>query len=108
MSAKQTFTVKLKANRNTNNQELTLEGDLGAGNAEALRKKLLSSDFKSDLDIRMQKIDTLDLTSIQVVYSLMKTLALKGYKSTVSAVLSDRHEAIMRNTGFTEFTRKQY
>ncbi len=107
MSAKETFTVKLKSNRKTGGQELLIEGDLGSANAEALKKKLQANEYTGDLNITIQNVDSLDLTAIQLLYSTLKSLSVKGFHSTVSVALSDRHDAILRNTGFTEFIRKQ-
>jgi anti-anti-sigma regulatory factor len=100
-----TYSITSKKDSSLKIQNLTIEGDLGANNAEAIRAKLLSTDFKYDVNIELTKIETLDLACIQLIYSLVKTLVAKGLKVNIKSDFSDRLEEAVRNTGFIDLIK---
>jgi anti-anti-sigma regulatory factor len=103
MKNEASFTVKTKKDASAKVQSLIIEGDIGVSNAQAIRAKLMAIDFKYDVNIQLINIETLDMAGIQIIYSLTKTLASKGLKSSLSAELNDRTSEVLRNTAFTEF-----
>ncbi|MFZ5941679.1 MAG: STAS domain-containing protein [Bacteroidota bacterium] len=105
--SKQAFTLKLKNDRKSGEQELLIEGDLGTGSAEALKNKLQSAEYGSSVVIRLRKIESFDLSTVQILYSVLKTLSLKGINARIDADLSERHEKLISANGFNEIIRKQ-
>jgi anti-anti-sigma regulatory factor len=105
MNNDQSFAVHSKKDSASKIQNLIIEGDLGAGNAEAIKAKLLSTDFKYDVNIQLTKIEALDLACLQLIYSLIKTLMAKGLKVTIKTDLSERLEESVRNTGFIDLLK---
>ncbi len=103
MKIEQSFSVKSKKDAAAKTQSLLLEGDLCVSNAEAIKAKLLAVDFKYDVNIQLSNIETIDMAGIQIIYSLSKTLAAKGLKSSITAELNERTSEVLRNTGFNEF-----
>ncbi len=99
------FNVRLKVDNKTKMQTLVLEGELGISNANAIKAKLLAMNFTSDLSIKIKNVETLDLSSLQLIYSLVKTLHSKGLKANIESELPERMQESLRNTGFLDIVK---
>ncbi len=99
------YSVRLKVDNKTKMQTLILEGELGIGNADAIKSKLQTLNFTSDLSIKIKNVETLDLSSLQLIYSLVKTLHSKGFKTSIESELPERMQESLRNTGFLDIVK---
>jgi anti-anti-sigma regulatory factor len=105
MNNDESYQVLLEVDSTSKMQNLFLEGELGIANAEAIRLKLLSMDFTGDVNIKLRNVETLDLSSLQLVYSFIKSLHSKGFKANLESELPERMKDSLKNTGFLEFVK---
>lgn len=88
---------------NSENQELIFEGDIGIYNAVEIQKELKKINFNSpNVQITLRKIESLDLSSIQILLSLRKSLEDKASKLSIVSELSDDIMSLVRKTGFEQ------
>jgi anti-anti-sigma factor len=100
-----TYSVHSKKDNKKKNQTLVFKGDLSLGNAPAIHSQLLSMEFKFDLVVELREIESLDLSSVQILYSLQKSVRNKGLKVNFTMDVSERIRIILNSTGFSELFR---
>jgi ABC-type transporter Mla MlaB component len=100
------FNVRTRIDKKTKIQHLFLEGDLGINYIDKIKTKIESISIESnEIEIELKKIESFDLSTVQLVYSLKKSLGEKG--NTVK-IISDMPEdiiPILKNAGFNEFVK---
>lgn len=86
---------------NTENVNIMLDNDLTITNIENIKQILLDNfSGNKDMQITIEKPETIDFSFIQLVASLAKTLA-KNNKSLSIAASEDRQvESFLSDTGF--------
>ncbi len=76
--------------------------DLGINNAKAYHtelKKALKN--KTDVEVKVDKVETLDLTFIQLLYSLKKSVEKSNKKISFNIKLNNESELLLSNAGLT-------
>jgi len=96
-----TFLIKTLTSKDTKEQSVVFQGDLGIKNAEAIRNAMLALTFSSEsVIIQLKNVEKLDITSIQNIRALKNSLAENGKKVEVHSELSQELERLLTNTGF--------
>ncbi len=88
--------------QNNNVCKVFIEGDLSIGNAVEIRSKLQQAllDF-SVVEVVADNVTNIDLTSIQIFYSLLKTPSLTNDKSiTLELKLNNDLHVLLEQGGF--------
>ena len=100
------FDIRSKKENGSKTQTLVLEGDLSIRNAALIKKKLAAVKFTGDIiRIHLNNVDNLDITIIQIMYSLVNTLENQGKKIEIYSELPDDLEKVLINAGFSEITK---
>ena len=103
---KKVFNIRSSKEKGSKTQTLVLEGDLSIRNAALIKKKLAAVKFTGDIiRIHLNNVDNLDITIIQIMYSLVNTLENQGKKIEIYSELPDDLEKVLINAGFSEITK---
>lgn len=96
-----TFLIKTLNSKDTKEQSVVFQGDLGIKNAEAIRNAMQALTFSSEsVIIQLKNVEKLDITSIQNIRALKNSLKENGKKVEVYSELSQELERLLTNTGF--------
>jgi len=96
-----TFLIKTLNSKDTKEQSVVFQGDLGIKNAEAIRNAMQALTFSSEsVIIQLKNVEKLDITSIQNIRALKNSLTENGKKVEVHSELSQELERLLTNTGF--------
>ena len=76
---------------------------MSINNAVDLKKKICAAKMTSEnIKIQISNIDNLDLTFIQLIYSLKNNLSELGKKVEIHSELPENTEKLLRNSGFNK------
>jgi anti-anti-sigma regulatory factor len=98
------FNIRTRIDKKTKIQHLILEGDLGVNYIEQIKSKIDSLKIESgDVTVELKKIDSFDLSTFQLLYSLKKTISDKGMSFKIISELPEDIMPVLINTGFGDF-----
>ena len=101
MSKNLNIILKQHSKGRTKKEIVQLEGDLTINNISKIKKVILSVMNKSkSLDVNLMKVNNIDLSCIQLLYSFYKTSVNEGKAVAVNMEFSDDIKMIVRNSGF--------
>jgi anti-anti-sigma regulatory factor len=102
----QTFSVHSRYDKKSKTQVLLLEGEFGLKYIDRIKSRIDSINFDSNkIVIELKDINSIDLSAIQLVYSLKKTLCDKGKVVNIVSEIPEEIIPIIRNTGFYDFLK---
>ena len=102
---KKTFELRSLKKRGSDTQTLFLGGDLSIRNAALIKKKIEAVKFSGDnVIIHLTNVDKLDITIIQMLYSLINKLSHLGKETKILSELPEDLQKVMGNAGFKELT----
>jgi anti-anti-sigma factor len=95
--------IELKISKRTGiPSTLTIKGDLTyekvPGIKVALGKKI---DKLNQLDLELKETEFLDLTGVQLLYSIKKTIQANGGKITVNHTMNENSLHLLKNAGLS-------
>ncbi len=103
---KKTFEIRSLKKRGSNMQTLLLGGDLSTRNAARIKKKLDTVKFSGDtISIHLNNVDNLDITIIQMLYSLINSFISQGKNTKIIPELPEDLEKVVANAGFRELIK---
>jgi ABC-type transporter Mla MlaB component len=95
-----TFNITKSEDRASHSLNLLLEGDLSINNAAAIVKYLKGLKFSDNsVAFHLKNVEKLDLTTVQVLFSLRNTLKVKERKISIVADLPTDLQKLLNNTG---------
>lgn len=98
------FNIRTRIDKKTNIQHLMLEGDLSINYIEQVKARVDALNIESaDIVIELKKIESIDLSTIQLVHSLRKTLIEKGKSIKLISEMPEDVKPLLKNSGFVEF-----
>ncbi|MCP4311681.1 MAG: hypothetical protein GY790_10495 [Bacteroidetes bacterium] len=101
--SKASFHNTIKRDKKTGIQTIVLGGDLSIRNAVAIQKKLNAVKYTGDvISIQLKNVENLDITIVQMVYSLTNTLAGQDKIFEINSELPEDLEKVLANAGFRE------
>ncbi len=93
------YTIKI--NEKKNNTEILLSGNLTISNSESIYKKILSIVTTSKkTTIHLNNIENIDLTMVQILHSVKRTILKEGKEFTTIANLPKDLSLLMDKSGF--------
>jgi ABC-type transporter Mla MlaB component len=99
-----TFSVHTRYDKKSNTQVLLLEGEFGLKYIDRIKSRIDSINFDSNkITIELKDINSIDLSTIQLVYSLKKTLCDKGKMVKIVSEIPEDIIPLIRNAGFYDF-----
>lgn len=102
---KKNYKIQYEQDDKTKNFHLILEGHLGYDNITAIKEELLSIGLRCGKTlIQINNVNTFDISSIQLILSIKKTLENQDASSEVEieTLLNEEHKLLIRNSGFNE------
>ena len=103
---KNKFNIKSRKEKGSKTQTLVLEGDLSFRNAALIKKKINAVKFSDDtISIHLTNVDNLDITIIQMLYSLSNKLGDQGKKTKIISELPEDLNKVIGNAGFKELIK---
>ncbi|GAH69845.1 unnamed protein product [marine sediment metagenome] len=82
---------------------LILNGDLSYKNSDSIKKEIISVvEQYNNIELQLENVEELDITCIQIFYSLKNTFSKAGKKITFKTSLPENLKAIIMNSGFNE------
>lgn len=101
-----TFSVHTRYDKKSNTQLLLLEGEFGLKYIDRIKSRIDSIKFESNnIIIELKDISSIDLSTVQLVYSLKKTLCDKGKMVKIVSEIPEDIIPIIRNAGFYDFIK---
>jgi ABC-type transporter Mla MlaB component len=101
-----TFSVHTRFDKKSNTQVLLLEGEFGLKYIDRIKSRIDSINFDSSkIVIELKDINSIDLSTVQLVYSLKKTLCDKGKTVNIVSEIPEDIIPIIRNAGFYDFLK---
>jgi hypothetical protein len=101
-----TFNVHSRFDKKSKTQVLLLEGEFGLKYIDRIKSRIDSIHFDSSkITIELKDINSIDLSTIQLVYSLKKTLCDKGKTVNIISEIPEDIIPVLRNTGFHDFLK---
>ena len=98
------FIVRNKTDKKTKTQHLQLEGDMGISYIEKIKSKIDSINIElNEVIIELKNIYSFDLSTVQLVLSLKKTLVEKGKNVKIVSDMPEDIIPLLKNAGFNEF-----
>lgn len=83
--------------------KVVIEGDLSIRNAQNLKEPLEAAFNKYDLfEVELQNITALDITSIQLMYSLKKAVRAKSKTMNLTLNVSEEIQNVLEYSGLTK------
>lgn len=93
--------VKQKGKKDDLTAEMTFEGDLTVSQCDKFRDKIMEvMDNHPKIEIRLQNVENIDLSILQIIASVKATLGPDRFRLVVT--LQDDLKKLMSNTGFTQ------
>ncbi len=93
--------VKQKGKKDDLTAEMTVEGDLTISQCDKFRDKIMEViESHPKIEIRLQNVENIDLSILQIIASVKHTLEPDKFKLVVN--LQDDLKKLISNTGFTE------
>ena len=93
--------MKSEKKKRSDNQTLSFGGDLSLRNAVSLKTKLDAVSFSCNtVGIHLKEVEILDITIIQILYSLIHELQSQGKEISLSIELSEDLQKVLSNAGF--------
>jgi MFS superfamily sulfate permease-like transporter len=101
-----TFNVHTRVDKKSKTQVLLLEGEFGLKYIDRIKSRIDSINFdSSNIVIELKNINSIDLSTVQLVYSLKKTLCDKGKTVNIVSEIPEDIVPIIRNAGFYDFLK---
>jgi len=101
---KPNFNVHTRYDKKSKTQVLLLEGETGLKYIDRIKSRIDSINFESSkIIIELKDINSIDLSAIQLVYSLKKTLCEKGKMVEIVSEMPEDIIPVIRNAGFYDF-----
>lgn len=98
-----TFNIRSRNDKKSKIQHLILEGEFDIKYIDRIKSRIDSINFESnEIIIELKEIDSFDLSTVQLVYSLKKTLHSKGKKVKIISDILDDNIPVIRKAGFTD------
>ena len=97
------ISIRLKEHgkKDEKSAEVFIEGEFSIGNAERVKDKLLEVMEQYDkIDVKVQNLENIDLSAIQLLLSLRKSLPIDKFRLTV--VLREDFKPIIEHAGFND------
>ncbi len=96
-----TFLIKTQNSKDSKEQIVTFQGDLGIKNASAIKESLLGLKLTAEvITLQFKNVDKLDITTIQNMAALRNILLKDGKKVEAKQELPQDIERLLINTGF--------
>lgn len=100
--SKETFKVT-QDNKNSGLYTCTVIDDFSLNNNEEIVTKLNKIvDNCKELTFNVKNIETIDLSAIQLIYSIKKTCAGKSKKINIQFEVSEEIKQLIKNSGFDD------
>lgn len=97
-----TYNIRNNSGTGGNEQSLVLEGDLSIRNSPSILKALQGAKLEAETNIiSLKNVEKLDITTLQLLWSLKKKIEGAGKKLVFDAELSADIRRLMANTGFS-------
>ena len=104
---KNTFDIKSRKEKGSKTQTLVFEGDLSFKNAVLIKKRMDALKITGDtIRFQLLNVDNLDITFIQMIYSLVSPLKNKGKEIEIISEIPEDMKKVLINAGFKEMTNK--
>jgi anti-anti-sigma regulatory factor len=81
---------------------LTLENEITFANSKELLENYLASKDNFDVLVMQGNIDNIDLTGIQAIFSIRKSLAKDGKSLSLSLKMNEETQNLILRAGFKE------
>lgn len=96
--------IQIEANEgNTEKSVVKIEGDVSLVHIEEIKNKLMDEIKKTnDITIELQNIENIDLSTIQLLYSIKKTKETQNKKTILNIDLSDELQLLLKRSGCGE------
>lgn len=96
-----TFNIRHSVSRDRKTFNLILEGDLGLRNSSAIWNSLRTMELSGDeIILNLQRIDKIDITTVQGIISFCRHLENNGKSAKVIADLPQDTQRLLTNSGF--------
>jgi anti-anti-sigma regulatory factor len=83
--------------------KLTFSGDLIINYIDAIKEEVEKSiNYSKNLHIQLSNPTSVDITFVQIIFSLKKTFKNKGKSIQIKAELSDEISLLISNAGFKD------
>lgn len=100
------FSVRIRKDRKSKNQHIILAGDIGIKCIDQIKSRIESIEIGSrEVVIELKNIHSIDLSTVQLIYSLRKSLGDKGIKAELVSDIPEELILILRNTGFDDLIK---
>ena len=100
------FSIRTRKDKKTNSQHLMFEGDIGLKCIDQIKTRIDSVEIDSkNIVIELNNIRSIDLSTVQLIYSIRKSLMNKGINVVLVTDISEEILQILRNTGFDDFSK---
>ncbi|MCR6641192.1 MAG: STAS domain-containing protein [Sporocytophaga sp.] len=97
----------IKINEKKNNTEILLSGNLTVSNSESIYQKILGTVTTSKkISIHLNNIENIDLTLVQILYSVKRTILKEGKELTTTANLPKDLSLLLDRNGFKNLLSK--
>lgn len=96
--------IKLKSTSRKNKpvSVVSLEGDLTISNVADARNKIVSMlEGSQDVEVKVHSVENIDLTFLQLLYSVKKTIKAGGKDINISLDLGDDLKKLLDRSGLT-------
>lgn len=82
-----------------------LEGELVLGNLDEIKNVIIETIKQyNQLQIEVKNVKAIDLTCIQLLYAINKTLQKSGKQASFHIESTENHTLILNNAGFTQLS----
>ncbi len=103
---KNKFDIKSRKEKGSKIQTIILEGDLSFKNAVLIKKKMDTLKITGDtIRFQLLNVDNIDITFIQMIFSLVNPLKNKGKEIEFISELPEDMKKVLINAGFKEMTK---
>jgi anti-anti-sigma factor len=93
--------IKEHGKKDDKSAEVFIEGEFSIGNAERVKDKLLEVMEQYDkIEVKVQNLENIDLSAIQLLLSFRKSLPMDKFK--LSLVLREDLKPIIEHAGFND------
>ena len=94
------FYFKSSKDRKTNTSSVVLKGELSIRNASGILKKINGTKITGEnVAIKVEDVDNMDITFIQLISSFSNTLKAQGREVTVESSLPEHTAKLIENSG---------
>lgn len=94
------FKITQNINKKTNISNIEIQGNLTINNSESIKKKLIEAiNNFNELNITLKDIEKIDVSAIQLFYSLKKICNEKNKKIIFNTRFSDEISELLKHSG---------